>query len=65
MQSNGCNFHSNEQIMSQWPRGLMQELSSPAQTLGSCVGIPLEAWMSLCVYSVCVVLRVGRGPETG
>jgi hypothetical protein len=29
-------------------------LSSPAHTLGSCVRIPLEAWMSMCVCSVFV-----------
>jgi hypothetical protein len=40
---------------SQWPRGLRHELSSPAQTLGSWVRIPLEARMSLCVYSVFVL----------
>jgi hypothetical protein len=34
------------------PRGLRHELSSPAQTLGSWVRIPLKAWMSVCVYSV-------------
>jgi hypothetical protein len=28
---------------SQWPRGLRQEMSSPARTLGSWVRIPLEA----------------------
>jgi hypothetical protein len=27
----------------QWPRGLRHELSSPAQTLGSWIRIPLEA----------------------
>jgi hypothetical protein len=35
----------------QWPRGLRHELSSLALTLGSWVRIPLEAWMSVCVYS--------------
>jgi hypothetical protein len=40
---------------SQWPRGLRHELSSPAQTLGSWVRTPLEAWMSACVYSVFVL----------
>jgi hypothetical protein len=39
---------------SRWPRGLRYELSSPAQTLGSWVRIPLETWMSVCVYSVIV-----------
>jgi hypothetical protein len=41
------------------------ELSPLARTLGSWVRIPLEAWMSVCVYSVCVVLRVGSGLATG
>jgi hypothetical protein len=40
---------------SQWPRGLRHEPSSPAQTLGSWVRIPLEAWISVCVYSVFVL----------
>jgi hypothetical protein len=40
---------------SQWPRGLMHELSSPAGTLGSWVLIPLKAWMSVCFYSVFVL----------
>jgi hypothetical protein len=38
---------------SQWPRGLRHELSSLPRTLGSWVRIPLKAWMSVCVYSVC------------
>jgi hypothetical protein len=38
---------------SQWRRRLRHEPSSPAQTLGSWVRIPLEAWMSVSVYSVC------------
>jgi hypothetical protein len=38
-------------------------MSSPAWTLGSWVRIPLEAWMFVCVYSVCVVLcRSGLAP---
>jgi hypothetical protein len=45
------------QIRSQWPRGLRHELSSPAQTLGSWVWIPLEAWMCVCAYSVFVLYR--------
>jgi hypothetical protein len=40
---------------SQWPRGLGHELSSPSPTLRSCVRIPLEAWMSVCVYSMFVL----------
>jgi hypothetical protein len=37
-----------------WPRGLSHELPSLAQTLGSWVLVPLDAWMSVCVYSVFV-----------
>jgi hypothetical protein len=40
---------------SQWPHGLRHEMSSPAQTLGSWVRIPLEACMSVCVYSVFIL----------
>jgi hypothetical protein len=50
---------------SQWPRGLRHKPSSPARTLGSWVLIPLEAWKSVCVYSVCVVPCVGSGLATG
>jgi hypothetical protein len=39
---------------SQWPRRLSHGLCSRAQTLGSWVRIPLEAWMSVCIYSVFV-----------
>jgi hypothetical protein len=42
----------------QWPRGLRHEPSSPGRTLGSWVRIPLEAWMSVCVYSVFVLFFV-------
>jgi hypothetical protein len=41
---------------SQWPRGIGHEMSSLAWTLGSWVRIPLEPWMFVCVYSVCIVL---------
>jgi hypothetical protein len=37
---------------SQWLRGLRHELSSPAQILGSWIRIQLEAWISVCIYSV-------------
>jgi hypothetical protein len=47
---------------SQWPRSVRHEMSPPAQTLGSWVRIPLEAWMSVCVYSVFVL---GSGLATG
>jgi hypothetical protein len=50
---------------SQWPLGLRHELSSPAQTLEPWVRIPLKAWMSVCVYSVCAVLYTGSGLTTG
>jgi hypothetical protein len=43
---------------SQWPRGLGHEPSSPARTLGSWVRISVEAWMSVCVYSVFVLFCV-------
>jgi hypothetical protein len=36
-------------------------MSSLAQTMGSWVQIPLEAWMSVCVYSLFVLSRVGSG----
>jgi hypothetical protein len=38
---------------SQWPRSLRNELSSLVRTLRSGNRIPLKAWMSVCVYSVC------------
>jgi hypothetical protein len=50
---------------SQWSRGLRHEPSSPARTLRSWVRIPFEAGMSLCVYSVCVVLCGSSGLATG
>jgi hypothetical protein len=37
--------------LSQSPSGLRNELSSLARTMGSWVRIPLEAWMSVYVYS--------------
>jgi hypothetical protein len=46
-----------ESSRSQWPRSLRHEKSSPARTLGSWIGIPLKAWMSVCVYSVSVRQR--------
>jgi hypothetical protein len=49
---------------SRWSLGLRHEPSSPARTLGSWVRIPLEAWMSVCVYSVCALLCVGSGLAT-
>jgi hypothetical protein len=46
---------------SQWPLGLRLELSSLAGTLGSCVRIPLEALMYVCVFSV---FMLGSGLAT-
>jgi hypothetical protein len=43
----------------------MHELSSPAQTLGSWVRIPLEAWMCMRLFYLSVVLCVGSGLATG
>jgi hypothetical protein len=51
--------------LSQWPLSLKQELSSSSRILGSWVRISLEAWMSVCVYSVCVALCVARDRTTG
>jgi hypothetical protein len=39
--------------------------SSPAHTLRSWVRIPLEAWMSVCVYCVSAVLCAGSSLATG
>jgi hypothetical protein len=49
----------NEVCRSQWPRGLRHELSSPAQTPGSWVQIPLEAWTFVYFCSVFVLSCVG------
>jgi hypothetical protein len=38
--------------------GVRHEPSSPARTLGSWIRISLEAWMSVCVYSVFVLFCV-------
>jgi hypothetical protein len=63
-----CLMHNNCQLLSlpyimmswaQWPRGLRHELSSPAQTLGSWVRIPL--WhRCLCVFILCLYYPVCR-----
>jgi hypothetical protein len=39
---------------SQWQRGLKHESFSPVGTLEPWVRTPLEAWMSVCVYSMFV-----------
>jgi hypothetical protein len=43
---------------SQWPRGLRHEQSSPVQILGSCLRIPPEALMFVCIYFVFVLFCV-------
>jgi hypothetical protein len=43
---------------SQWPRGVRDEPFSPAGTLGPWVWVPLEACMSVCIYSLIVLLCV-------
>jgi hypothetical protein len=43
---------------SPWPRRLRHEPPSLARTLGSWVRIHLEAWVSVCVYSVFVLFCV-------
>jgi hypothetical protein len=49
--------------------GLRPELSSLARTLGSLVRIPLKAWMSVCLFCVCVLyvaaLRRADPPSKG
>jgi hypothetical protein len=39
---------------SQWRRGLRQEISSLARTLGPWVRIALKAWMSVCAFILCM-----------
>jgi hypothetical protein len=48
---------------SQWPRGLRHELSTPGPTLRSWVRIPLEAWMFVCAFILCLP-RVEAGKNT-
>jgi hypothetical protein len=50
---------------SHWPLCLRQEISSPAQALGSWVRIPLEAWKSVCVYFGFMLSCVGGGLAAG
>jgi hypothetical protein len=40
-------------------------MSSPAQILGLWVRIQLEAWMSVCIYTVFVLSCVGSGLAAG
>jgi hypothetical protein len=48
----------------QRPLGLRQELTPSSQMARSWVRIPLEAWMSVCVYSASVVLWAGSVPTS-
>jgi hypothetical protein len=52
-------------LTSQWPRGLRNERSSLARTLGPWVRIPLKTWMSVRLFCVHVILCVGTGLATG
>jgi hypothetical protein len=46
--------------------GLRHEMSSLARTLGSWVWITIKAWLSACVYSVCIrSLATGRSLVQG
>jgi hypothetical protein len=50
---------------SQRPRGLKHELSSPDQTLGSWVRIPLKSMdVCVCLFCVCAVVCAGSGLAT-
>jgi hypothetical protein len=51
-------FARSDPSRSQWPRRLRHELPSPSRMLGSWGRIPLEEWMSVCVYSVVVLSRM-------
>jgi hypothetical protein len=53
-----------ECVWAAWQRSLGHEQSSPARTQGSWFRIRLEAWMSVCVYSVLVLSCVGSGLAT-
>jgi hypothetical protein len=44
----------------QWLRGLRHELSPLARTLGFWVRMPLEAWMSVCAFILCLYCYVCR-----
>jgi hypothetical protein len=50
---------------SKWLLDSRYEMFSRAETMGLWARIPLKAWMSVCIYSVCVVLCVGSGLATG
>jgi hypothetical protein len=60
-----CIFPYINLYRSQCPRGLKHDLSSLARSLGSWVRIPLNAWMTVCVYSVFMLSCVGSDLATG
>jgi hypothetical protein len=47
-------------VADQWLRGLRHELFSSARTLGSWVRIPLETWMSVYAFILCLCCFVCR-----
>jgi hypothetical protein len=49
---------------SQWPRCLRHQMPAPAEILGLCVRIPLEAWASARVSSL-FVFCIGSSLATG
>jgi hypothetical protein len=58
-----CCLSNAENRRSQWPRDQRQELFSPAQTLGSWVRIPLEAWTF--AFNLFVLSCTGSGFAAG
>jgi hypothetical protein len=50
---------------SQWPRCLRHVLFSTARILGSCVRIPLHAWICVSAFFCVVLSCVGRGFVSG
>jgi hypothetical protein len=52
-------------LPSQWTRGPIHKLFSPAQTPGSRDRISLEGWIFVCACSVSIVLCVGSGHAMG
>jgi hypothetical protein len=51
-------YHASQKTFFSSSEGTEIFLSSPALTLESWVRIPLEAWMSVCIYSVSVLSRM-------
>jgi hypothetical protein len=55
----------NYKGQSQLPCSMRHEMSSPAETLGSWVRIPLETWTSVRVSSVFALPCIGTGFVSG